>query len=844
MDLKRYIPHLTAIVIFTIVTAFFFSPIVFEGKRLKQSDAITAQGASKEIKDFREKTGTEPLWTNSMFGGMPAYQISVLYPMNFVQYIQKFFLKVFPAPVAMVLMCMIGFYLLLITMKVDPWLSIGGGIAFGLSSFFIIIIAAGHNTEAFAIAYMAPVLMGMLITLRGRLWLGGAVTALALALELYANHLQMTYYLLFIIGIVGVGEAIRLYREGKSSYLLKAVGILSAAVIIGILPNITNLVLTEQYGKYSTRGQSDITLDNKDQKKTSGLPIEYATQWSYGQAESFTLLIPNFEGGASESISEYDQDALKGVYDNDEQMKKSIGEQGAYFGDQPFTSGPVYVGAIICFLFILGLFIVKDSIKWWLLGATVLAIMLSWGKNFEGLTDFFFNHFPGYNKFRSVYWILVIAEIAMPLLAMLAVKEIVKNPGVVKEHMRKFYLAFGLTGGIALLIYIMPTTFVTPVGDTESKQITDAVKKQGGSADFAGEVEMNLETARLNIVQSDALRSFFFILLAGGLLFFYVRKPFGVLPLAGGLTLLILIDMWGVSMRYMSDKKGNYEKKPIGEEKVLASAADEKILQDPDPDYRVLNLAVSPWQDASTSYFHKSIGGYHGAKLKRIQELYENVMEKETQQLQQAMQMQLPDSGLREVEKNLCTLDMLNTKYVIYNPDAGGVLQNRYACGNAWFVGDIKMVDNADEELKGVEKFSPSFTAVIDKSFQPVLGDLKPKWDQSNTIKLVSYAPNDLKYTSNASSDQLAVFSEIYYDKGWNAYVDGNLTPHVRADFVLRAMKVPSGKHDIEFKFEPSFYYTGEKIALVGSLLLILFIAGGIYYDRKNQQGHESQEAA
>jgi len=642
--------------------------------------------------------------------------------------------------------------------------------------------------------------------------------------------------------VIGIGECIRLYREEKAGYLLKSVGMLAIGAFLAILPNITSLVLTEEYGKYSTRGQSDISVDNNDQKKTSGLPIEYATQWSYGKGESFSLMVPDIEGGASERIKDYNEKSLDGV---DDRFKETIGSQGAYFGDQPFTSGPVYVGAIICFLFVLGLFVVKDSIKWWLLGATLLSIVLAWGKNFPGLTDFFFYHIPGYNKFRAVSMILVIAELTMPLLAMLAIRDIVKDPGYLKANMKKFYIAFGLTGGLALLIYVMPTTFITPVSDSENKQIVDAVTKQGQPAQVADELIMNLETARTNIVTSDALRSFFFIFLAGILIFFWVRTPFGVLPLAGGLAFLMLVDMWGVAHRYLNDGKdgsgGNYEK--TKEQKFVATPADEQILQDKSPDYRVLNIAVNVWQDASTSYFHKSIGGYHGAKLKRVQELYENVMEKQVQQLQTAMQMQLPDSELRNVMMNLSSLNMLNTKYIIYNPDNGGVLQNRYACGNAWFVRNVKMVENADAELKEIDKFSPKYSAIIDKTFQPEVGDLKPKWDSTNYIKLTSYAPNDLKYDSNATSEQMAVFSEIYYEKGWNAYVDGKLTPHVRADFVLRAMKVPAGKHNIEFKFEPSFYYTGEKIAVVGSLLLFLFVGAGVYMDSKKQKENKSQAA-
>jgi hypothetical protein len=850
MNIKRYLPYIAAVVLFIIVTALFFSPVVFDGKRVAQGDITQYNGVSREIVEYREKTGEEALWTNSMFSGMPAYQVSVLYPSNAVQYIQQFFLKVFPMPVPMILLCMVGFYFLLTTLKVDPWVAIGGAIAYGLSSYLITIIPAGHNTKGFAIAYMAPVLMGVLITFRGRLFLGAAITALALALEIYSNHLQITYYLAILVLFVGIGEGIRLFKEGKLNYFTKAVGLLLIASVLAVMPNYTNLALTNEYGKESTRGKSDITVDDKEQKKTSGLPIEYATQWSYGVGETFTLLIPDFSGGASEAISSYDEKALDGV---DDQYKEYIGGQSAYFGDVIFTSGPFYVGAIICFLFILGLFIVKDQIKWWLLGATVLAIMLSWGRHFIDFTEFFFNNVPGYNKFRAVSMILVIVQLTMPLLGMLAIREIIKNPGVIKAQIKKFYAALAITAGIALLVYIMPSSFVTPVSPEDSAQMIAGIKGQGATQVQAEEVVANLETARLAIVTSDAIRSFFFIILAAGLIFVYIRKPFATIALGGGLALLLLVDMWGVSSRYISDEKGNsnYEKPRKTVTSFVQSEADKQILQDPSPDYRVLNVAVQTWQDGSTSYWHKSIGGYHGAKLKRMQELYEQVMDGNVNAIRSGLNTATNDSMLRAVLAQQTALNMLNTKYIIYpvrmedGRTGEQVLTNRFACGNAWFVNDIKFVANPDEELKSLKTFSPRQTAIVDKSQleSGSIAEFKPKYDSAASISLVSYAPNELKYTSNATSEQFAVFSEIYYDKGWNAYVDGKLTPHIRADFVLRAMKVPAGKHEIVFKFEPATYYTGEKIALAGSVMLFLFVGLGIFLDVRKKKENANQAA-
>ncbi|MDQ3109036.1 MAG: hypothetical protein M3R17_03990 [Bacteroidota bacterium] len=843
MDTKRYIPYIAAIVIFIIVAAIFFKPVVFDGKRVIQSDVTHYNGVVKEVKDYRDKTGDEALWTNSLFSGMPAYQISVLYPANAVQYIHKFFLKVFPLPVAMVLLSMIGFYFLLTTLKVDPWIAISGAIAYGLTSYLITLIPAGHNTKAFAIGYMAPVLMGVLLTMRGRLFLGAALTALALALEIYTNHLQITYYLAMIVLFVGLGEGIRLYKEGNIKYFGKAVGLLVVAALLAVLPNYTNLALTNEYGKESTRGQSDITVDNAQHKKTSGLTLDYATQWSYGKGETFTLLIPDFSGGASEAIADYDKSALDDV---DERYKEQIGSAGAYFGDVSFTSGPFYIGAIICFLFVLGLFIVKDNIKWWLLGVTVLAIMLAWGRNFIGFTEFFFNNIPGYNKFRAVSMILVIVQLTMPLLAMLALREIVKNPGEVKAQIKKFYAALAITAGICLLVYITPSSFVTTVSPQESARIVDGAVKQGISQDVANDFVANLETARYALVTSDAMRSFFFIILAAGLIFLYLRVKFQTIVLAGGLSLLMLIDLWGVSSRYITDEKGrsNYEKPKKTEASFVKSKADQIILQDPSPDYRVLNIAAQTWQDANTSYWHKSIGGYHGAKLKRMQELYEQVIDSNLMEVRSGLGVATSDSMMRDVLSKQTALNMLNTKYIIYNPE-GGVLTNRFACGNAWFVSNIKLVENPDQELAMVKTFSPKVTAIIDKSQlkDGSLAEFKPRYDSTAVINLTSYAPNELKYSSNAASEQLAVFSEVYYDKGWKSFIDGNPAPHVRADFVLRAMKVPAGKHEIVFKFEPDTYYTGEKIALAGSIMLFLFVAGGIYWDNKKKKEKAIQAA-
>ncbi|MBI3509974.1 MAG: YfhO family protein [Bacteroidetes bacterium] len=822
MDSKRYIPVVSAIIIFLAITAFFFSPLVFGGKQLSQGDIDRFKGASEEITQYRKThNGQEPLWTNSMFGGMPAYQISTLYPNNWVQYGNKILMGILKSPAPIIFIGMICFYFLLLVMKVDPWLSIAGSFAYGLSAYEIVIITAGHNTQALAVAYMPSVVMGVIITLRGRMWLGAGLTAIALALELYANHLQVTYYLLIALVFIAGGEAIRLYRDKKLNYLFKSLGLLLAAAFIAVLPNLTSLYLTEEYGKYSTRGKSDITIDNKDQTKTNGLPIEYATQWCYGKAETMTLLIPNYYGGASEKIKDYDPDALDAA---DKNYRKSLGDSYAYFGEQPFTSGPVYVGSIMCFLAVLAMFIVRDKIKWSLFGATILCILLAWGHNFQGLTDFFFYHVPGYNKFRSVYMILVIAQLTIPLLAMLAVKEIVKDPAAIKLKIKFLYIAFAITGGLSLLTYASGPSGAQLVGENESKGISEEIIKEGGDQSAADAYIDQLTTVRMEIAKSDAARSFFFILLAAGLLWFYVRKPFSLPMLAGALSVLVLVDMFAVGKRYMPES--DFQEVKNSSAIVKKTRADSLILKDPDKDYRVMNLTVSTWQDATTSFYHKSVGGYHGAKLKRIQELYENVMENEEKSVRESYGA--GDSATQAALKKTNALNMLNTKYFIYDP-RGGVTTNSNACGSAWFVKEIKWAKDADEELTSISKIDPKKTAVIDKSFQPEIGSITPANDSTAKITLTDYAPNDLKYNSHSSSEGLAVFSEIYYDKGWDAFIDGKPVSHQRADFVLRTMKIPAGDHKIEFKFEPSFYFTGEKLALAGSFLLLIFAGGCIY---------------
>jgi hypothetical protein len=830
-DLKKLWPHAAAILFFALITLAYFSPLL-EGKKISQSDVMIFKGMSKEITDFRKEKGQEPLWTNSMFGGMPAYQISVTYPSNLLPVFRNVLTLGIPFPASIIFLCLIGFYLLLIIFKVDPLLAAAGAVAFAFSSYFFGCIEAGHNTKGLAIAFMAPVIAGVILTYRGRVYLGASLTALCLSFEILSNHLQITYYLLIILVVLAIAEFYKALKNKQIPDFVKRSVFLGIAAMLAIGPNITNLLATAEYGKYTIRGQSELTEDQAN--KTGGLDRDYATQWSYGVGESFTLMIPNFKGGGSGAINT-NKDNKSALNKVDPQFREYVGNVDQYWGDQPFTSGPVYVSAIICFLFILGLFLLEGPLKWWLFTVTVLSIMLSWGKNFMPLTDFFLDYIPGYNKFRAVSMTLVIAELAMPLLAILAVKKVIDTPGILKTKRKQFLIALGLTAGLCLLFYTMPGLFLDFFKTGEYDQITGQLKKSQLPDDQVAIFMNGVEEARKSIFDSDVLRSFFLIVLSAVLLFLYSIQKISKPILYSVLGLLLLGDMWMVDKRYLN--KDNFVSKSRMETPYEASQADNFILQDKDPGFRVLNLTVSPFNDASTSYFHKSIGGYHGAKLKRYQELIDHQLQKNIESSIAALKAKSGDS-INMILPGLNGVNMLNTRYIIYNPDAPP-LKNPYASGAAWFVKKYALVDNSDQEINALDKLKIKEEAVVDKRYSEELSGFTPTFDSASSIKLVSYEPNHLVYESAAKGEQFAVFSEIFYDKGWNVYVDGAQKNYVRADYLLRGMRVPAGTHKIEFKFEPEVYARGEKIALVSSILLLLGLVVGVYMDMKSKKSDE-----
>ena len=778
--LKKLKPHLIVILLFVGISFAYFSPVL-QGKRLDMPDIKHWQGMSKEVIDFRESTGEEALWTNSMFSGMPAYQISTRSNGNLIQYVAKALSLGIPRPANLLFLYLLGFYLLLVSLKVDYRLSAVGAIAFAFSSYFFIIIMAGHMTKAHAIAYVPMVVAAVLYTYRGRMLLGGVLTALTVALELYANHLQITYYLLLMLLLIGVVQFIKDLKVNNIPDFIKRSGVLVLAALLASGTAITRLSTTMEYGAETTRGKSELTndLDNK----TSGLDKDYATSWSYGIAESFTLLIPNFYGGASQGELTTESETYKAIK-RAPNAKRLIKQLPLYWGDQPFTSGPIYAGSIVIFLFILGSLFVKSEMRIWILLATILSLMLAWGKNFMPLTDLFLDYFPGYNKFRAVSMILVIAEFTIPLLGFVALNKFITIDTSANEKKKPLQLAFYIVGGLSLLFALMPSLFF------------DFVAGQDANLENNGWPIDALQSDRAGLLSADAWRSFIFITLTFGTLWLFLNNTFKSQYVIMIIGVLVLADMWTVNKRYLNDD--NFARKRKVDIPYQATQADQQILKDTDPNFRVFNQSVSTFNDASTSYFHKSIGGYHGAKLKRYQELIENHIAK----------------------GNMSVLNMLNTKYFI--TPKGQVQQNPDAMGNAWFVDTIYIVPNADSEIAALNGFNPSSTAIVDIRFTEQIIDVID--NKGADIVLTDYKPNYLKYNSNATNDGIAIFSEIYYDKGWNAYVDNKLTPHFRANYVLRGMQVPAGNHTVEFKFEPTSYHTGEAVAYASSIILLLLL--------------------
>jgi len=802
--IQKIIPHAVAVVLFVLATILYFSPIFFDGKQLRQGDILHSNGSSQEIAEYRERTGEEALWTNSVFGGMPAYQISVQYHNNWLQHLGTFLALGLPSPAYMIFLALLGFYIMLLCFKVNPWLAIAGAFAYGLSTYFMLIAGAGHNTKMRAMAFLPPIIGGLYLAYaRQKIWLGVLVVCLALGLQIRANHLQITYYTAIVVLIFLILELVRIIREKHYSHFVKTSAAMIVAVALAVGVNITNMLLTAEYTPYSTRGQSELTDETGNQ--TKGLDRNYILDnYSYGIPETMNLFIPAFSGGPisfemAKKTELYDVLIKQGNIPRNTALEyarhmTSWGEQG--------NSDPIYLGAVLIFLFVLGLFVVKGQVKWWLLTATILSIALAWGKHFDFLSNLFIDIFPMYNKFRTVSMILTIAMLTVPLLGILAANEMLGNNMTAAEKKKALQKSFLITGGIALFFSLLPGLFL--------------------SFDAASDAEMPdwlvipLHDTREWVLRSDAFRSLMFVTGAAAVLWFAISGKLKSTAAIAILAGLIIIDLWVVDKRYLN----NASFKAKGVNIAQPSPADLDILQDKDPNYRVWNTTVSTFNDATTSFFHKSIGGYHGAKMKRYQELIEHHIGK----------------------GNMKVLNMLNTKYFIVADKENNIpmkYTNPDALGNAWPVKQIQWVDDSDAEIAALTGFNPANEAVVDKRYQSVLEGFSAQYDSTASIRLVGYEPNLLAYEYQSQLPQMVVFSEIFYSKGWNAYIDGKLTPHVRANYVLRAMAVPEGKHEIVFKFEPQSYARGERIALassIGIVLLLLGVVGKEYLDFRKKK--------
>lgn len=889
---RKILPHLIVIAAFVGISAIYFYP-AFTGNELRQGDITNFRGMAQEIIEFRRIYGEEPLWTNSMFAGMPAYQISVIYPNNVLPLIDKVITLGLPRPANYLFLYMVGFYLLLLAFRLRPGIAAVGALAFAFSSYFIIILEAGHNSKAHAIGYLAPVLAGIIWTYRGKLLLGAAVTAFFVALQVHANHVQITYYFGILVAFYALAKLINAVREKTVPQFAKASLFLVVAGAFGVLSNTNILWNTYDYSKASTRGKSELTINpdgsSNQHNVTAGLDRDYVTQWSYGIGETFSFLIPNANGGGSGAlIDENTQRENPQLYNDLARGYQATNVfPNTYWGDQPFTSGPVYVGALVVLLFLLGAFFIKGPLKWALVATAILTIMLAWGKNFMGLTDFFLDYVPGYHKFRAVTIILAITELVFPLLGFLFLKKVYDDPDFLISQKKKFFAVSGSLVGLLILFLAIPDTFFSFLSTNEANAFNAAM---GGNAgvDVLNYAEA-LKAERIANFRSDTFRSLAFIVLGIGLIWAFANKKVKTPVLIGGLALLVLVDLWGVDKRYLSNEKVRgkfvqWQPKEETKSAFVASTVDLEILKREEQnnprltdainesvntfragqktkgkadanqindvkfsalrfntDYRVLPMQGT-FQDARTAYFHKSIGGYHGAKLKRIQEVYDFHISKELSAIINALQNDPTVDKVNRTLSNNTALNMLNAKYIIYNNDAPP-MENPFALGSAWFVEDLVKVQNADQEIMELGEINVRSEAVVDERFADQIGGFKFQDAADARIAVETHLPNYIKYMYESPVPQATIFSEIYYAAGWNAYLDGNKVDYFRANYLLRGMIIPEGEHTIEFKFEPQTYATANTVSSIFTILVLLLLAFGFWNERKKGSTESEIEA-
>ncbi len=807
---KKFLPHIIVFFLFVIVSLAYFSPVL-QGKKIFQNDIVHYTGMAKQQNDFRKITGEETYWTNSAFGGMPTYQLGAKYPHNYIKKLDLT-IRFLPRPADYLFLYFIGMYILFLVLKIDYKLAFIGALAFGFSTYLIIILGVGHNAKAHAIAYMPLVLSGIILTFRKKYLYGFLLTTIAMALELVANHFQMTYYLMLLVIVIGIVYLIESVKNNTIPEYFKAVGIMAAGVFLAIGMNATNILATKEYADTSTRGKSELTInaDGSEKEANKGLDYNYITEYSYGKLESFNLFIPRFMGGGnSEPLPEDPKtlDAVMQLGASPQEANQLLNQVPMYWGNQPIVAAPAYVGAIIIFLSIFALFLIKGKLKWWLTAGFLLSLFLSWGKNFSLLTDFFIDYIPLYNKFRAVSSVQVLLEMILPILAIVGLHQFFFKSEAEKRKKALLY-ATGITGGITLIFILFKSVLLSFTSPYDSYfienfgiQFIDAVRED-----------------RTTLFMTDAIRSLILVLLTAGSLWFFINEKLKQGTTIAIITLLILFDLVGVDRRYVNND--DFVMARVMNHPFQESFADKEILKDTDY-FRVYDISTNPFSSGKASFYHNALGGYHAAKPGRMQEIDDFYLSK-------------GDIGI---------LNMMNVRYIITQSKNGTAVpqRNPYANGPAWMVENVMFAKNANEEIRLLDSLDTKKTAIINKEFKPLLPLENVQRDSTATIELESHSPNHLVYKTKTKSPQLALFSEVYYPKGWNAYIDNKPAGYLRANYILRAMVIPEGTHTIEFKFEPEVVARGSKISLASSILFVLVFVGGAVFFRK-KESHETVE--
>ncbi|PHS67901.1 MAG: hypothetical protein COB12_01400 [Flavobacterium sp.] len=809
---KKYLPHIGVFVLFVIISLAYFSPVL-QGKKIFQSDIVQYTGMAKQQNDFRKTTGEETFWTNSAFGGMPTYQLGAKYPHNYIKKLDLT-LRFLPRPADYLFLYFIGMYILFLVLKIDYKLAFIGALAFGFSTYLIIILGVGHNAKAHAIAYMPLVLSGIILTFRKKHLYGFLLTTIAMALELVTNHFQMTYYLLLLVIVIGIVYLIEAFKNKTLPQYFKAVGIMAAGVLLAIGMNATNILATKEYADTSTRGNSELTInaDGSTKEVNKGLDYNYITEYSYGKLESFNLFIPRFMGGGnSEPLPDDPKtlDAAMQLGASPQEANQLLNQVPMYWGDQPIVAAPAYVGAVIIFFAILALFLIKGKLKWWLVAGFLLSLFLSWGKNFSLLTDFFIDFIPLYNKFRAVSSIQVLLEIILPILAIVGLQHFFFKASVNSETRKKALLyATGITGGITIIFIL----FKSALFNFSSPYDPEFLKAFGPSFVDA------MREDRMTLFMTDAIRSLIFVIFSAGVLWVFLKNKLNQTVAIGALGLLIIIDLVGVDRRYVNND--DFVMARVMDHPFQENFADKEILKD-NGYFRVYDITSNPFNSGRASYYHNALGGYHAAKPGRMQDIDDFYLSK-------------GDVGI---------LNMMNVKYIVTQSKNGTEVpqRNPYANGPAWLVENVLFAENANEEIKFLDSLDTKKTAIINKEFKNLVPLENIQRDSTATIKLLSHSPNYLKYESETNSPQLVLFSEVYYYNGWNVYIDEKPAEYFRANYILRAMTIPEGKHTIEFKFEPQVVATGSKISLASSILFVLiFIGGAVFLLKKKANEMQS----